>query len=76
LRRRFDYLFAQRQAVETRRAFGPRLLLAGHVPQALNAFEGVEAGMDRINHLNYVSTMMRPGRRRTRRDRRELGSGP
>ena len=119
----FDYLFAQRQAVETRRAVGPRLLLAGlvdagglkafghvtaetpeegravvdryrragfdqiklytflnpevvraiateahrlgmtvagHVPQALNAFEGVEAGMDRINHLNYVSTMMWP----------------
>jgi hypothetical protein len=29
------------------------------VPQALNAFEGVEAGMDQINHLNYVSNMMR-----------------
>jgi imidazolonepropionase-like amidohydrolase len=120
----FDYLVAQREAVEKRGAVGPRLLLAGlvdagglkafghvtaetpeegravvdryhaagfeqiklytflkpevvkaiaieahrygmtvtgHVPQALNAFEGVEAGMDQINHLNYVSTMMRSG---------------
>ncbi|HEV3200505.1 MAG TPA: amidohydrolase family protein [Bryobacteraceae bacterium] len=121
----FDYLVAQRDAVEKHNALGPRLLLAGlvdagglkafghvtaetpeegravvnryhaagfqqiklytfltpevikaiaaeahrlgmtvtgHVPQALNTFEGVEAGMDQINHLNYVSTMMRaPG---------------
>jgi imidazolonepropionase-like amidohydrolase len=34
--------------------------VTGHVPQALNAFQGVEAGMDQINHLNYVSQMMRP----------------
>jgi imidazolonepropionase-like amidohydrolase len=121
----FDYLVAQRDAVEKHGALGPRLLLAGlvdagglkafghvtaetpeegravvdryhaagfqqiklytfltpevvraiaaeahrlgmtvtgHVPQALNAFQGVEAGMDQINHLNYVTTMMRePG---------------
>lgn len=121
----FDYLVAQRDAVEKHAALSPRLLLAGlvdaggpkafghvtaetadegravvrryhdagfqqiklytflapdviraiadeahklgmtvtgHVPQALNAFEGVEAGMDQINHLNYVTTMMRgPG---------------
>ena len=118
----FDYLVAQRDAVEKRAALGPRLLLAGlvdsgglkgfghftadtpeegravvqryhaagfqqiklytfltpeviraitgeahrlgmtvtgHVPQALNAFQGVEAGMDQINHLNYVTSMMR-----------------
>jgi imidazolonepropionase-like amidohydrolase len=36
------------------------ITVTGHVPQALNAFEGVEAGMDQINHLNYVTTMMRP----------------
>jgi imidazolonepropionase-like amidohydrolase len=36
--------------------------VTGHVPQAMNAFEGVQAGMDQINHLNYVSNMMRePG---------------
>jgi len=34
--------------------------VTGHVPAALNAFQGVEAGMDQINHLNYVSQMMRP----------------
>jgi imidazolonepropionase-like amidohydrolase len=38
------------------------MTVTGHVPQVLNAFEGVEAGMDQINHLNYVSNMMRaPG---------------
>jgi imidazolonepropionase-like amidohydrolase len=36
------------------------MTVTGHVPQALNAFEGVEAGMDQINHLNYVTTVMRP----------------
>ena len=36
------------------------MTVTGHVPQALNAFEGVEAGMDQINHLNYVSNVMRP----------------
>ncbi len=121
----FDYLVAQRDAIEKRAAVGPRLLLAGlvdagglkafghvtaetpeegravvqryhaagfqqiklytflapdviraiaeeahrlgmtvtgHVPQVFNAFQGVEAGMDQINHLNYVTTVMRaPG---------------
>lgn len=121
----FDYLVAQRDAVEKRAALGPRLLLAGlvdagglkafghvtaetpeegravvqryhaagfqqiklytflapdviraiageahrlgmtvtgHVPQVFNAFQGVEAGMDQINHLNYVTSVMRtPG---------------
>ncbi len=118
----FDYLVAQRDAIEKRGALGPRLLLgglvddggakafghitaatpeegravvrkyhdagfqqmklytflspevvsaiaieahrlgmtvAGHVPRAMDAFAGVEAGMDQINHLNYVSNMMR-----------------
>jgi imidazolonepropionase-like amidohydrolase len=36
------------------------MTVTGHVPQALNAFEGVEAGMDQINHLNYVTAVMRP----------------
>jgi imidazolonepropionase-like amidohydrolase len=118
----FDYLVAQRDAVEKHNGLGPRLLLAGlvdaggikafghvtaetpeegravvrkyhaagfqqiklytfltpdvikaiaeeahqlgmtvtgHVPAALNAFQGVEAGMDQINHLNYVSSVLR-----------------
>ena len=119
----FDYLVAQRDAVEKHGALGPRLLLAGlvdagglkafghvtaetpeegravvdryhaagfqqiklytflapdtiraitaeahrlgmtvtgHVPQVFNAIQGVEAGMDQINHLNYVTTVLRP----------------
>jgi len=41
------------------------MTVTGHVPQALNAFQGVEAGMDMINHLNYVTAVMRtpPGGR-------------
>jgi imidazolonepropionase-like amidohydrolase len=121
----FDYLVAQRDAVEKGGALGPRLLLAGlidagglkafghvtaetpdegravvnryhaagfqqiklytyltpdviraiaveahrlgmtvtgHVPQVFDAIQGVEAGMDQINHLNYVTSAMRtPG---------------
>jgi len=38
------------------------MTVTGHVPQVFNAFQGVQAGMDQINHLNYVSTVMRaPG---------------
>jgi imidazolonepropionase-like amidohydrolase len=38
------------------------MTVTGHVPRVFNAYEGVEAGMDQINHLNYVSTIMRtPG---------------
>jgi imidazolonepropionase-like amidohydrolase len=38
------------------------MTVTGHVPSAMNAFEAVEAGMDQINHLNFVSQMMRaPG---------------
>ena len=38
------------------------MTVTGHVPQVFNAYQGVEAGMDQINHLNYVTTIMRtPG---------------
>ena len=119
----FDYLVAQRQAIDKSNAPGPRMLLAGlvdaggikafghvtaetpdqgravvdryhaagfeqmklytylqpevikaiaeeahrlgmtvtgHVPQAVNTFEGIQDGMDQINHLNYISNMLRP----------------
>jgi imidazolonepropionase-like amidohydrolase len=40
--------------------------VTGHVPAAINADEGVEAGMDQINHLQYVSAIMRePGANNT-----------
>ena len=35
------------------------MTVTGHVPAVFNAFQGVEAGMDQINHLNYASNMMR-----------------
>ena len=36
--------------------------VTGHVPNSVNTFEGIEAGMDQINHLQYVSRIMRaPG---------------
>jgi imidazolonepropionase-like amidohydrolase len=38
------------------------MTVTGHVPQVFNAFEGIAAGMDQINHLNYIATIMRaPG---------------
>jgi imidazolonepropionase-like amidohydrolase len=35
------------------------MTVTGHVPQVFNAIQGVEAGMDQINHLNYATTVMR-----------------
>lgn len=35
------------------------MTVAGHVPRALSTTEGVEAGMDQINHLNYITTAIR-----------------
>jgi len=58
------YTFLTPEVVKAISAEAHRLgmTVTGHVPKALNAFEGVEAGMDQINHLNYVTTMMRaPG---------------
>ncbi len=38
------------------------MTVTGHVPQALTTRAGIEAGMDQINHLNYVTRMLRlPG---------------
>src|SRR5262249_49106037 len=38
------------------------MTVTGHVPQALTTAAGIEAGMDQINHLNYVTSMLRtPG---------------
>ena len=58
------YTFLSPEVVRAIAAEAHRLgmTVTGHVPQALNAYEGVEAGMDQINHLNYVTTIMRtPG---------------
>jgi imidazolonepropionase-like amidohydrolase len=36
------------------------LTVTGHVPAAMNAFEGVEDGMDQINHIEFVTRAMSP----------------
>ncbi len=35
------------------------MTVTGHVPSALNAITGVEAGMDQINHLGFVTPVLR-----------------
>lgn len=36
------------------------MTVTGHVPAALNAITGVEAGMDQINHLGFLTPVLRP----------------
>ena len=36
------------------------LTVTGHVPNGTNAFNGVEAGMDQINHINFITRLMYP----------------
>ena len=36
------------------------MTVTGHVPAAMNAFEGIEDGMDQINHLQFVIRAMNP----------------
>lgn len=40
------------------------MTVTGHVPQSMNALQAVEAGMDQINHMNYVLTGFFPNRNR------------
>jgi imidazolonepropionase-like amidohydrolase len=34
------------------------MTVTGHVPEGMNAFQGVEAGMDQINHAQYLPPVM------------------
>jgi imidazolonepropionase-like amidohydrolase len=47
------------------------MTVTGHIPEGMNAYEGVEAGMDQINHIQYVADIMRkqipPGSKRVDR---------
>lgn len=36
------------------------MTVTGHVPKSMNALQAVEAGMDQINHLNYVGSAFFP----------------
>lgn len=35
------------------------MTVTGHVPQSVTTMAGIDAGMDQINHLNYVTSMLR-----------------
>lgn len=47
-------------AVITAEAHRLGLTVTGHIPNGMNAFQGVEAGMDQINHIQYLPAVMRP----------------
>ena len=40
------------------------MTVTGHVPEGMNALQAVEAGMDQLNHINYVLTGFFPDRDR------------
>jgi len=45
------------------------MTVTGHVPSALDAITGVEAGMDQINHLGFVTPVLRtPGENKSDRN--------
>lgn len=37
------------------------MTVTGHVPDAVNALQGIALGMDQINHLGYVTPVLRDG---------------
>jgi imidazolonepropionase-like amidohydrolase len=36
------------------------MTVTGHIPQGMNAYDGVNDGMDQINHIQYVANLLRP----------------
>lgn len=36
------------------------MTVTGHIPNGMNAVQGVEAGMDQINHIQYITPLMLP----------------
>jgi imidazolonepropionase-like amidohydrolase len=36
------------------------MTVTGHIPEGLTAYQGIEAGMDQVNHIQYVADIMRP----------------
>jgi imidazolonepropionase-like amidohydrolase len=37
------------------------MTVTGHIPNGMNAFDGVNDGMDQINHIGYAMSVMRAG---------------
>jgi imidazolonepropionase-like amidohydrolase len=36
------------------------MTVTGHIPSNMDAFQGIEAGMDQINHIQYLPPVMQP----------------
>jgi imidazolonepropionase-like amidohydrolase len=36
------------------------MTVTGHVPEGMNAYQAIDAGMDQINHIQYVADLMIP----------------
>jgi imidazolonepropionase-like amidohydrolase len=36
------------------------MTVTGHIPNGMNAYEGVEDGMDMINHIHYIADLLLP----------------
>jgi imidazolonepropionase-like amidohydrolase len=36
------------------------MTVTGHIPSRMDAFQGIEAGMDQINHIQYLPPVMQP----------------
>ena len=36
------------------------MTVTGHIPDGMNAIQGVELGMDQINHIQYIPSVLRP----------------
>jgi imidazolonepropionase-like amidohydrolase len=58
----YTFLSAEVATAVSEEAHRLGMTVTGHVPRSLSTRAGIEAGMDQINHLNYVTSMLRtPG---------------
>jgi imidazolonepropionase-like amidohydrolase len=46
------------------------MTVTGHIPEGMTGFQGVEAGMDQINHIQFVADMLQPAANSTDRTTR------
>jgi len=46
------------------------MIVTGHIPEGLDAYDGVNAGMDQINHISYLLDVLDPEFLRLRRERK------
>jgi imidazolonepropionase-like amidohydrolase len=41
-------------------AHGLGMTVTGHIPQGMNAYDGVNDGMDQINHIQFILNLLKP----------------